>query len=159
MGCFSFLCLESGKPINSSSFGGDPVHLFLLRKGEVIEYMYGNYDSYGRVFTGKQDPDRSDTFETSFIWGGGDDADYKQWLAVCALMSGTYDGSDMSSGIAAIHGHLWTPMADPWPTRASASDPNQGWGDSGELMSSTGSDGFGILQYEPRHEIYKALMD
>lgn len=53
MGCFSFLSLKSGKPALSTSFDGSPCWLFRLCNGIVVEYMHGNYDSYGRVFDGK----------------------------------------------------------------------------------------------------------
>ena len=32
MGCFSFLCKESGEPANSTSFDGDACTLYLLEK-------------------------------------------------------------------------------------------------------------------------------
>ena len=50
MGCFSFKCKESNKPVASSSFDGDTVRMFLLKQGKVIEEMRGQYDSYGRCF-------------------------------------------------------------------------------------------------------------
>ena len=55
MGCFSFMCKECGEAILSDSFSGDPVELFLLDEGKVIEQMSGQYDSYGRVFDDNQD--------------------------------------------------------------------------------------------------------
>ena len=54
MGCFSFICKESGLPVASSSFDGDDCRLYLLKNGKVIEEMHGHYDSYGRVFKKKQ---------------------------------------------------------------------------------------------------------
>lgn len=51
MGCFSFLCKVSGRPALSTSYDGSPCYLFLLKGGKVMEEMYGNYDSYGNVFT------------------------------------------------------------------------------------------------------------
>ena len=107
MGCFSFICKETGKPVNSSSVNGDPVHLFLLKNGKVIEHMHGNYDSYGRVFDGKGD---------SFEW----DLD---WNDVCDLMF----NCDKHNGIAAIIGPYWK-EGDPYPTERSQDDPDQGWG-------------------------------
>jgi len=61
MGCFSFICKETGLPVASDSFSGDAVRLYLLKNGEVIEEMRGHYDSYGRVFKDK-------TCEDSFEW-------------------------------------------------------------------------------------------
>ena len=117
MGCFSFKCKKSGKAINSTSFAGDRVHLFLLQKGKVIEHMYGNYDSYGRVFSAEKDPnDKSLTETTNFEWN-------MPWHQVCDLM---FD-PDKSNGIAAIHEPYWQ-EGDPFPTKRSTDDPNQGWG-------------------------------
>jgi len=117
MGCFSFICKKSGKPGNSTSFQGNPVHLFLLRKGKVIEHMFGNYDSYGRVFSKEKDPkDSSLTETTSFEWK-------LPWLQCCDLI----DNNDKSNGIALIHGNYWQ-EGDKYPTERSQNDPNQGWG-------------------------------
>jgi len=117
MGCFSFKCKKSGKPVNSSSFAGDRVHLFLLEKGKVIEYMFGNYDSYGRVFGPTKDPeDKSLTDTTSFQWK-------KEWGECVDLM---FD-EDKSNGIAAILDKNFDPD-EPWPTTRSEDDPDQGWG-------------------------------
>ena len=104
MGCFSFLCKKYDEAVLSSSFSGDAVYLFLLKDGKVIEEMYGNYDSYGRVF---------DSSGESFEWG-------LDWGDVCDLM---FDG-DEGSGIAAILAKNYdgTP-----PTTKSKDDPNQGW--------------------------------
>lgn len=127
MGCFSFICKESGEAVLSSSFDGDSVHLFLLKNGQVIEHMYGNYDSYGGVFDGKGD---------SFKW----DMD---WHDVCDLMFNDNEGD----GIAAVLGVYYdgTP-----PTTKSDDDPNQGWGEHGELMGST-SEEIGNKVENPYH--------
>ena len=37
MGCFSFVCKESGLPVASDSFSGDAVRMYLLENGNVIE--------------------------------------------------------------------------------------------------------------------------
>lgn len=116
MGCFSFICKKSKKAVLSSSFDGDPVHLFLLKDGKVIEKMHGNYDSYGRVFDGK-----GDSFEWKMDWG-----------KVCDLMF----SDDETNGIAAILDTYWK-EGEPYPTTRSEDDPNQGWGHHGELLSST----------------------
>ena len=50
MGCFSFKCKVCGEGVNSSSFDGEQVELFLLENGNVFQHMSGEYDSYGRVF-------------------------------------------------------------------------------------------------------------
>jgi hypothetical protein len=107
MGCFSFICKESGLPVASSSFDGDAVRIYLLKDGKVIEEMRGHYDSYGRVFT-------DSTFENSFEWK-------MDWHDVCDLM---FDNDD-SNGIAVI---LEKYFEGNIPTTRSEGDPNQGWG-------------------------------
>ena len=117
MGCFSFMCKETGKPGLSTSFDGTPVHLFLLKDGKVIEHMHGNYDSYGRVFAkdgmSKMPPE---SIEWKMPWGD-----------VCNLIF----NPDKSNGIALIHSNHWN-EADPYPVERSEGDPNQGWGEDGK---------------------------
>ena len=108
MGCFSFLCKESGLPVASSSFDGDAVRMYLLKNGKVIEEMRGHYDSYGRVF-------KDSTFEDSFEWK-------MDWSDVCDLMFTKNKGN----GIAVI---LEKYFKDNIPTTRSEGDPNQGWGE------------------------------
>ncbi len=107
MGCFSFVCKESGLPVASSSFNGDACRLYLLKNGKVIEEMHGHYDSYGRVFT-------DSTFDNSFEWK-------MDWHEVCDLM---FD-KDESNGIAVILEKYFTGTI---PTTRSEGDPDQGWG-------------------------------
>jgi hypothetical protein len=106
MGCFSFICKESGLPVASSSFDGDACRMYLLRDGKVIEEMRGHYDSYGRVFTA----DKEDSFQWSLEWGD-----------VCDLMFTKNEGD----GIAVILEKYFTGNI---PTTQSESDPDQGWG-------------------------------
>ena len=106
MGCFSFICKESGLPVASSSFDGDACRMYLLRDGKLIEEMRGHYDSYGRVFTA----DKEDSFQWSLKWGD-----------VCDLMFTKNEGD----GIAVILEQYFTGNI---PTTRSESDPNQGWG-------------------------------
>ena len=106
MGCFSFMCKESGLPIASSSFDGDAVRLYLLKDGEVIEEMVGHYDSYGRVFDGKDD---------SFEWE-------MDWSDVCDLIFST----NKSDGIAVV---LERHFNGTIPTKQGEGDPDQGWGE------------------------------
>lgn len=69
MGCFSFLCKECNKPVNSDSFEGEMVKLFLLKDGKVIQQMEGEYDSYGRVFIdGTQDTTVKHPLRKSLQW-------------------------------------------------------------------------------------------
>ena len=105
MGCFSFICKESGKAVASSSFDGDAVRMYLLKDGKVIEEMRGYYDSYGSVFNSSGD---------SFQWD-------TPWSEVCDLM---FD-EDESNGIAVI---LEKYFKGNIPTTRSERDPNQGWG-------------------------------
>jgi hypothetical protein len=107
MGCFSFICKESGLPVASDSFSGDAVRLYLLKNGEVIEEMRGHYDSYGRVFKDK-------TCEDSFEWK-------MHWSDVCDMMFNDNAGD----GIAVV---LEKYFRDVIPTEQSEGDPNQGWG-------------------------------
>ena len=133
MGCFSYICKKSGRPVNSTSFKGDRVHLFLLKDGKVIEHMYGNYDSYGRVFGPTKDPkDKSFTSTTSFEWK-------EDWGNVVDMQF----GANKNSGIAAILEPYWK-EGDPFPTERSEDDPDQGWG---RLKNSR-------TVKEPYHKIY-----
>lgn len=142
MGCFSFICQKSGKPVLSSSFSGDAVHLFLLKNGKVIEHMFGNYDSYGRVFSNVKDPkDKALTDKTSFKWK-------MDWPDVCDLMF----SPNTSDGIAAILAPYWK-EGDPYPTERSEDDPNQGWGERMELIGYCGKD-IGEPVDEAYHKTY-----
>jgi hypothetical protein len=107
MGCFSFICKESGLPVASDSFSGDAVRMYLLKNGELIEEMRGHYDSYGRVFS---DADYGNSFE----W-------HLPWSEVCDLMFTKNDGD----GIAVVLEKYFNGTI---PTTRSESDPNQGWG-------------------------------
>jgi len=106
MGCFSFICKESGLPVASSSFDGDAVRMYLLENGNVIEEMRGHYDSYGRVFDGK-----GGSFEWKKDWG--------------EIVDSMFDGND-SNGMAVI---LECHFKDVIPTTQSEGDPEQGWGE------------------------------
>jgi hypothetical protein len=106
MGCFSFLCKKCGRPINSDSFRGQRVHLYLLKNGRVIEHMNGEYDSYGRVF---------DEHGESIKWK-------MPWDKVCNLMF----HDNKNNGICAVHERCLTKIF--MPTTRSEDDPNQGWG-------------------------------
>ena len=124
MGCFSFVCKESGLPVASSSFSGDACRMYLLKDGKVIEEMRGHYDSYGRVFT-------DSTYEDSFEWK-------MEWGEVCDLMF----HSDESNGIAVILEKYFTGRI---PTTRSEGDPDQGWGSR---------NGGGRKIKEPVHIVY-----
>ncbi len=142
MGCFSFMCKKSGEPILSSSFSGDAVHLFLLKGGKVIEHMFGNYDSYGRVFSDvKNEKDTSMTDETSFEWK-------MDWNDVCDLM---FDKNE-SNGIASILSPFWK-EGDPYPIERSNDDPNQGWGKHSQLLGCCSKD-IDKKVKEPYHKVF-----
>lgn len=124
MGCFSFVCKESGLPVASDSFSGDAVRMYLLKNGELIEEMRGHYDSYGRVF--------SDTeYENSFEW-------HLPWSEVCDLMFTKNEGD----GIAVVLEKYFNGTI---PTTRSESDPNQGWGKK---------NGGRVKIKEPKHIMY-----
>lgn len=105
MGCFSFKCKTCDKPIKSDSLRGQQCVLFLIKNGEIIESMEGEYDSYGSVF---------DKDGKSMKWK-------LDWNDVCNLMF----NKNKSNGIAAFHLHCYD--GNP-PTERSKSDPKQGWG-------------------------------
>jgi hypothetical protein len=107
MGCFSFICKESGLPVASSSFDGDAVRMYLLKDGKVIEEMRGHYDSYGRVFKA----DKEDSFEWKM-----------DWHAVCDLMF----NDNIGDGIAVVLEKYFTGRI---PTTQSEDDRDQGWGE------------------------------
>lgn len=130
MGCFSFICKESGKAIASSSFddgGSDAVRLFLLKDGKVIEEMKGHYDSYGRVF---------DKNGKSFEWN-------LPWDEVCDLIFSDNSGD----GIAAVLECYWRDVV---PTKQSEDDNEQGWGEC---------NGNGIRIDEPYHNYLSIVRD
>jgi len=132
MGCFSFKCKESGKPVASSSFDGDAVRLYLLKDGKVIEEMVGHYDSYGRVFGTEKEPnDTSMTETTSYEWK-------TPWGEVCDLMFNPNE----SNGIAAVLECYFTGTI---PTTRSDDDRDQGWGEN---------NGKGVVIKEPYHKVY-----
>jgi hypothetical protein len=132
MGCFSFKCKESGKPVASSSFDGDAVRLYLLKDGKVIEEMVGHYDSYGRVFGTEKEPnDTSMTETTSYEWK-------TPWGEVCDLMFNPNE----SNGIAAVLECYFTGEI---PTTRSDDDRDQGWGEN---------NGKGVVIKEPYHKVY-----
>lgn len=160
MGCFSFLCKECGRGILSSSFDGEPVTLYLLHNGKVIEQMEGEYDSYGRVFEpGNNDsykwkaninPGQTDILskevmdmvrkhspeeQESILKSLKESSEQKKgdsWSRVCDLMFSDNEGD----GIAAVHVRCKEAYGK-IPTTQSADDPNQGWGNDMELMSAT----------------------
>ena len=126
MGCFSFLCSECGDAIRSNSFSGAFCILFLLEDGEILEWMQGEYDSYGRVFTssttgmGVTGLDPWGESSVSQEW------ESMEWDEVCRLMHSL----DPNTGIAAYHIKCWHGQESNQP-KASVHDPNQGWGDDG----------------------------
>lgn len=107
MGCFSFLCKESGKPVGSDSMSGDAVRMYLLKEGRLLEEMRGHYDSYGRVF---KDPECTESFEWKM-----------DWFEVVDLMFTENEGD----GMAVVLEKYYTGVI---PTTRSEGDPNQGWG-------------------------------
>lgn len=111
MGCFSYLCKKSGKPITSTSFSGDACRMYLLKDGKVIEEMRGTYDSYGRVFkTPNHDGETAgDSHEWKMDWGDAVDLHFNP---------------DNNSGFAVVLEEYFDGTI---PTTISEDDPNQGW--------------------------------
>ena len=143
MGCFSFICKNSGKPALSTSFDGSPVRMYLLKDGKVIEEMYGNYDSYGRVFKPKEERTQGDK---SFKWA-------MNWNKVCDLIF----SDDEKNGIALILDKFYIEGQAP-PTTRSEHDPNQGWYDpddeDGENYFADCSDNKFPYVEKPYHKVY-----
>lgn len=120
MGCFSYMCKECDKGILSNSYSGQECVLFLLKDGDVMQRMEGQYDSYGTVFI--KDDENGDSHEWAVMeWGDIVDMHY---------------GADEHSGIAAVHKKCFKSV----PTTRSASDPYQGWGEDGEYFADTDED-------------------
>lgn len=142
MGCFSYLCKVSGKPALSSSFSGTDVYLFLLKDGKVIEEMRGNYNSYGGVFKNELRKDVKHELHDSFKWK-------MDWGDVCNLSF----NSNASDGIAMVISECYKGVV---PTTISDGDPDQGWGESFELLGST-SDKLENWVKEPYHKVYEEI--
>ncbi len=129
MGCFSYLCATCEKPINSDSFSGEHCVLFLIEKGVILEWMQGQYDSYGRVFKvdttnlGPHSDEVCQLWETR-SWSGFDKPEHPagDLASVCDLQF----NSDEDSGIAAYHTECLPPGEHPI---VSDGDPEQGWSD------------------------------
>ncbi len=141
MGCFSYLCKKSGKAALSTSFSGSAVYIFLLKKGKCLEMMYGNYDSYGRVFKKTNKEGRND-LRDSFEW-------VADWLS----FSFDYQGCGDHSGFAFVLAEHWDGVI---PTTTSEHDPNQGWGSGEEeedCFGSTSAEAFPWVPH-PFHVVF-----
>jgi len=130
MGCFSSLCKVCGKGVQSTSFSGHECHLFLLKEGKVIEYMSGEYNSYGGVFIDDHSLKARNTLSKLDIGERPnslrDSQEWKMdWSDCCELM---FD-KDPSNGFAYYHDWCYNGQI---PTTQSDGDPNQGWGEGGE---------------------------
>lgn len=112
MGNFSFLCKKCNKPILSTSSVGQPCKLFLLKDGNIVEEMEGQYDGYGKVLRGWK--------KESVEW-------WRDWHDVVELMF----LEDKRNGIAAFHLRCYDGMS---PLTRSEPDPNQGWDDYFEAV-------------------------
>ena len=99
MGCFSYICQECNRPVNSDSFIGENCRIYRLAGGKVRQEMRGAYNSYGSVFGSEWDGDWSGHVETHF-------------------------NDDPSSGFAIVHEKCFKSI----PTIVSDDDPDQGWG-------------------------------
>lgn len=164
MGCFSSLCLECHKGIEADT----ECVIILLHDGKMVEVMTGVYDNYGRVYHKEgshvliepslleedelqeiiQKEIQSEggpAFNDSFHWL------YDTWNHLVNRMFDHIIGSDgytrtpsgLISGFAYYHKDCYHSQV---PTRASESDPNQGWGESEEQHLFTKKDQFTALQ-------------
>ena len=115
MGCFSYICPECNHPICSNSFSGEHCILMLVKEGKVLEWMQGQYDSYGRVFK----------VETEGLGPHGDEKSY-QWTAMdwSDIVDLHYNGCS-ESGISAYHSKCFD--GDMVNVTVSDDDPEQGW--------------------------------
>lgn len=104
MGCFGFMCAQSGKQVCHN----DAVRAFLIVDGRVKEYMRGHYDHYGRVYKNKDD-------EESFEWA-------MDWNDVCDLIF----AEDPTQGLAFVLESEWNETT---PIMKSPNDPDQGCGE------------------------------
>jgi hypothetical protein len=122
MGCFSYMCSECEHPICSDSFSGEHAILMLVKDGTVIEWMQGEYDSYGRVFKMDPRPYKQKEFglrdvTTSYEWTVMD------WGDIVDL----HFHGNSESGIAAYHSGCFN--GDMENVDVSDDDPEQGWED------------------------------
>ena len=108
MGCFSYLCSDCDHAICSDSSSGEHCILLLVEDGKVLEWMQGQYNSYGCVFSA----DGSSTFEWTV----------KEWGDIVDM---TYSACS-EEGIAAYHSGCFN--GDMEHVIPSESDPEQGWG-------------------------------
>lgn len=106
MGCFSYMCSGCEQPINSDSFSGEHVILFLIEAGEVLEWMQGQYNSYGCVFR--------DDLKSSQDWVSVNDD----------KRHGLHWNSELDDGIAAYHSGCYDKNLT---LECSDGDPEQGW--------------------------------
>ena len=98
MGQFSYICKKSRKALHA----GDHCYIFYLENGQVKEYMFGNYDTYGRV--------------SGLQWK-------KNWSEAVNM----HFSEDKSCGFAAILAPYWQ-EGQRFPKTRSKDDPHQGWG-------------------------------
>jgi hypothetical protein len=89
----------------------------LVKEDKVLEWMQGEYDSYGRVFK----------VDTKGLGPHGDEKSY-QWTAMdWGDIVDLHFGADSYSGIAAYHSKCFD--GDMTDVTVSADDPEQGWED------------------------------
>jgi len=100
MGCFSYLCQECKKSINSDSVRGEECRLYHLKNGVPVQELRGQYDSYGSVFND--------------VWN-------EKWED---MLDGVFD-SNKANGIAAVHERCFKSI----PKVQAKDAPNQGWGE------------------------------
>ena len=105
MGCFSYMCKECGKPVNSDSFTGEECRIYRLENGQVMQEMRGQYNSYGSVFDG--------------------DGLGTEWKGDIHENVDKHFNSDNTTGFAIVHERCFSGKV---PTTISDDDPDQGWG-------------------------------
>ena len=125
MGCFSFKCKECNKGVNSSSFDGELVEIFLLKEGKVLQHMSGEYDSYGRVFLDNtQNSSVNHDLRESVQWDRPWNA-REQKEDEPTVMDLMWSHNPDSNGMALIPSNCWA--GDPIPPTCREDDTAQGW--------------------------------
>lgn len=109
MGNFSWLCKRCGGAINSEHHHGHECALLFYHKGQLIEYMTGQYDGYGAIY----DPREKASIEWTNDW---------------QLMNDAMSGADESSGMVVYHRRCAPKFFLTKNPGNSEHDPNQGWG-------------------------------
>ncbi len=120
MGCFSYICPECKHPICSDSFSGEHCILMLVEDGKVLEWMQGEYDSYGRTFSMD-----ATAYKTKANGLKGVTSSYEWSVMDWGDIVDLHYNDDSYSGISAYHSKCFD--GDMENVTVSDDDPEQGW--------------------------------